>query len=106
MSYTDALSQVMVQLGRIDGKLDSFDSRLRSVEEQQAAWRELVRTQEPESERWKQRIEKQGERLEVLESRRSLGDAIKHYWYVVLFIAVPVVANTAYVMMHLYTRAP
>lgn len=98
MSYTDALSQVMVTLGRIDGKLDSFDNRLRAVEEQQAAWRELVKVQEPDAERWKRRIEKDSERIDLLERQRSLGDSMKHYWYVAVLIVVPIALNTAYVV--------
>lgn len=101
MSYTDALAQVMVTLGRIDGKLDSFDNRLRAVENQQAAWQELLKVQEPDSERWKKRIESQDARLQELENQRSLADAMKHYWYVVALFVVPTLVNVALVVKQL-----
>lgn len=36
-TYTGALQQVLHQLGRLDGKLDAFDNRLRIIENEQAA---------------------------------------------------------------------
>lgn len=92
-SYTGVVQQVLVQLGRIEGKLDSFDQRLRVVEEQQAAWREVTRVQ---------RIEGHENRLLTLEAQRTFSDSLKHYWYVAAAVVIPVAINSSYVLSKIF----
>jgi hypothetical protein len=87
--YTGAMQQVLIQLGRIDGKLDNFDVRVRSLEEQQAAWRELVKVSEADSSQWKDRIVRNEVRLDVLEDRDKEKFSIRRHWRWLLVAALP-----------------
>lgn len=100
-TYTGALQNIYHTLGRIDGKLDSFDSRIRSLEEREAgrAAREVL----------------EGEALVILrgeveaikavtdkhESQADLREAFKRYWYVAAFLLLPLALNTAYTVKNL-----
>lgn len=93
-SYTGALQQVLHQLGRIDGKLDAYDTRIRALEQEHAAWRELRSANErvaAEWDRWRAGVD--GD-VESLNETRSVGRALRKHWYLVAAVVIPVALNT------------
>jgi hypothetical protein len=100
-TYTGALQNVYHTLGRIDGKLDSFDARVRSLEEREAA-RSAREALELES--MVQLKDEVAAIKEVTDSHKNQEDvrAVVHrYWYVAVFLVVPLVLNTAYTVKSL-----
>lgn len=93
-TYTSALENVYHTLGRIDGKLDSFDSRVRNLEAKDAARaaREVLEQQQVDQ----LRKEMADVKLIASDSQQSLQlrDALKKYWYLVAFVVAPVILNT------------
>jgi hypothetical protein len=100
-TYTGALQNIYHTLGRIDGKLDSFDSRIRSLEEREAgrAAREAL-----EGDAFivlKAEVDAIKAVSDKHETQADIREAIKRYWYVAAFLLLPLLLNTAYTIKNL-----
>lgn len=83
-SYTGALYQVLETLGRIDGKFDALDSRLRSMEQFAAAQRA---TEDLE----RARVDRVEERVVELSRRDDARFTLRTHWKWVMLAALPLI---------------
>lgn len=87
-SYTAVLQQVYNQLGRLEGKLDAYDTRMRVVENQIAAWQELVKVSTADSEMWKKRITDVEKTVGGLTTNQGVGAALREHWKLILALVI------------------
>lgn len=94
-SYTGTLQNVYHTLGRIDGKLDSFDARVRSLEEREAG-RSAREVLEMESiVLMKEKVLQHDEVIGTFQSDKFVKEALKKYWWVFVAIVTPILINLA-----------
>lgn len=95
MTYTNALQQVYLTLGRIDGKLDSFDARVRSLEEKEAG-RSARESIEMESlVDLKSTVGELHQTVGQLKVDSIVKDILRKYWWAIALFVLPVGLNLA-----------
>lgn len=105
-SYTGTLQSVYHTLGRIDGKLDSFDSRIRLLEERESGRAAVERLERESLDNLKNEVISLKRLVENLNNQDLVRDAVRKYWYVLILAILPVIFNTIQTIQLVWPPSP
>lgn len=101
MAELELLRSIQHHVGRIDGKFDLQDKRLRALEEKEAARAATEMIEREVLSALKAEVHEIKVVATEHESESDVREAIKKYWYLIAFIVVPVVLNMIWLGMQI-----